>query len=323
MADSSSAVRRRHKRRRAEIRTLRTLWNPIRISDTRSIRPSTAWALTLGLYGVGWLVPVISAVVILATPADALDMPPLTLGRVVSTLVPSLALVVTGCGVLGVIATATSTPRAELGLERPRTGRWYSSILIYVMALYAFLFNGIITHYLELIPGASAERDYPWSEAPDDGVAVMRVLDSMIGGASEELIVLALPIVALRAARLPWRVIVPVATLLRVAFHVYYGPIALPGLAVWALIMVALYAWCGRVWPLFFAHATNNGVVALIAVLAERNQSAADLVSNLWFLAYLLILAAGSFLWLSLLASLHVARKHRRRTLVPVQRPTH
>ena len=69
----------------------------------------------------------------------------------------------------------------------------------------------------------------------------------MLSGAVEEIIVLAVPVVALRAAGHRWPTILITAVLLRTAFHVYYGVIAIPGHLVWALALALLYIATGRI----------------------------------------------------------------------------
>lgn len=74
---------------------------------------------------------------------------------------------------------------------------------------------------------------------------------------------LAMLVVVLRAARAPWWQIGVVGVILRVSFHVYYGPIALPGFILWAAALLALYATTARFWPIFLAHMTQNSFVTV------------------------------------------------------------
>lgn len=69
--------------------------------------------------------------------------------------------------------------------------------------------------------------------------------------------------------------------LLRVIFHVYYGPTAYLGHIIWALTLVLLYAACGRIWPLFLAHALNNTIASLYNILETQNSPAAEPFASL------------------------------------------
>lgn len=87
-------------------------------------------------------------------------------------------------------------------------------------------------------------------------------------GLDEELIVLALPVVLLRAGwpRLlhrRWPLVAVVAGLVaaRMAYHLYYGTFAF-ALVPWALVAALLYIRWGQVWPLIIEHAFYNSTLA-------------------------------------------------------------
>ena len=50
---------------------------------------------------------------------------------------------------------------------------------------------------------------------------------------------------------------------LRILFHLYYGPMAVPWVLVWAGTGLALYRWSGYLIPLVVAHATWDTLVTL------------------------------------------------------------
>ena len=75
-----------------------------------------------------------------------------------------------------------------------------------------------------------------------------------MAGPTEELVLLALVVTALRRAGYSWRVVCIVAVVVRVPFHLYYGWGAI-FLAVWAVLMVALYRRVGTAVPIAAAHA--------------------------------------------------------------------
>jgi len=117
----------------------------------------------------------------------------------------------------------------------------------------------------------------PLGDAPPDltsslsPAGIYASLATGIGaGLIEEVCALAVPIclgaiIADTAARHQWAIANPrwrtsglwvlaaVLVLIRVSYHLYYGPPAF-ALAPWAIATVALYLWMRRVWPIIIAH---------------------------------------------------------------------
>lgn len=300
--------------RRRQIRTLRAIWRPIRLPHAPLPR-STAWILIAGLYSVGWLVPALAALLIATSPPE-----PVTSSRdawsVFGSLVPSAGLVLVGLATLRLLATLTQTPAENIGagslrhLARTATPRTLASnAMIYLLALTAFWANGFLTTLLEAIPGVPDQRNYPWSPADDPGAAAMSIYDSMIGGAVEEFIVLAIPVITLRAARARWSTVLITAVLLRVMFHVYYGPTAYPGHLLWALALALLYIGTGRIWPLFLAHLTNNGIAATHAVLHQYRPQAAHHLEQGTTIAQIPVISVGLLLSTLIVSALAATRQ--------------
>lgn len=107
----------------------------------------------------------------------------------------------------------------------------------------------------------------------------------------EEIVVVGTLVSALKAARRPMSEIMVLGVVARLAYHAYYGPIAL-SFIVWALLFVFLYASTRTLLPLVFAHAgydfmvisRSSGVsvlvlgaaiVATVAFLTSRRGSGA------------------------------------------------
>lgn len=251
-------------RRRRSIKVLRTLWRPVRLTAPGAIRRSTAWALLGGLYSTTWLTATLAALILAFSPAvdtagtqDSWDL--------LNSLVPALALTIAGIAVLQLLAKTTNTPPSTVGAGMP--AGWRTNVCVFLFAMLIFQARGAITVALETIPGLPAQNEFLWTRPTDPGAELMLIYDSMLRGAAEEIIVLAVPVVALRAAGHRWPTILITAVLLRTAFHVYYGPIAIPGHLVWALALALLYIAVGRIWPLFLAHMVNNAIASTHYIL--------------------------------------------------------
>ena len=261
--------------RKTAYRVRERLWQPVQLTESGVISRKAAWTVVLGLWSVGWLVAVLNAIAVLAAPEIARGT--VTLAKVAGDLITSLAIGAAGLGVLWVVADATRTPAAKLGIvPRISWSSFKSGFGIYAMALTALVLNFAFTSVVAAIPGMPQQNAYPHLAPADPQTGALSVFDSAFGGAVEEIVMLAMLVVVLRAVRTTWWKIVVVAVLLRVSFHIYYGPIALPGLALWAAALVALYATTSRFWPIFLAHMTQNSFAMFFVVAEEANPPAAE-----------------------------------------------
>lgn len=134
-----------------------------------------------------------------------------------------------------------------------------SGLLTAGLALLALMGGyGVLAPFLS--PGSSDTEETPlWFALPRAFV---------YAGLAEELIVLALPIVALRALAPSllsgrWLVLtIPVLVTLRMPYHLYHGEWMLT-LLPWAVVTVLVYMRWGRVWPLILQHTFYNTMLAL------------------------------------------------------------
>lgn len=85
------------------------------------------------------------------------------------------------------------------------------------------------------------------------GAAVGSLPSAALAGPGEEVIVLAVPLIFLRAVNWPWWAVVPAAVILRLLYHVYYGS-STAGLALWAVGMIVIYLRTHAALGLIFAH---------------------------------------------------------------------
>lgn len=306
---------RRHRahlaRRRRSIRVLRALWRPLRLTTPGAIPHSTAWALLGGLYSTTWLTATIAALILAfcPQPGPAGTQDAWTL---FNSLIPALALTFAGLAILQLLAKTTDTPPSTIGAGMPAD--WRGGVATFLLATLIFQMRGVITNALETIPGLPDQNSFPWTPPSSPDAAALLVYDSMLSGAVEEIIVLAVPVVALRAAGHRWPTILITAVLLRTAFHVYYGVIAIPGHLVWALALALLYIATGRIWPLFLAHVMNNGIASLYYVIHQKHPSAATTFLGAAQAVAILCAIAGLLLAILLCSALRAARRQTRPT---------
>lgn len=103
-----------------------------------------------------------------------------------------------------------------------------------------------------IVTSALASANFPFG--PDNNAYTVYGLFSAINaGIVEETVVLAFVVVTLSQARRPWPEIVVVALLLRVSYHIYYGPGAL-GVVVWAGVFLWLFRRYHSLVPLIAVH---------------------------------------------------------------------
>jgi membrane protease YdiL (CAAX protease family) len=100
------------------------------------------------------------------------------------------------------------------------------------------------------------------------GAAWGDLLNALLAGPAEEIVVLVIPLIFLRVARWPWWAVITVAVILRLLYHVYYGPSA-AGLALWALGMIAVYLRTHAVLGLVLAHSWYDASSTIASYWSE------------------------------------------------------
>lgn len=224
----------------------------------------------------------------------------------IQQLVENISLIALALVALHVLAAATNTPRWRAGLASRREGLALRALEFLVVFLVA---GGII--WCGFRAAALLEMVDPWALPEIDTspvpssipTAVLEVVNSGLGGAVEELVVLAVLVVALRSARAPWWTVYVVAVALRVVFHIHYGVGYALGLGIWALGVAVLFRMTGRLWPIFAAHFVHNVIVTGTKTLGAFRPEGEDYwlsvrvdALNLLGLAGMLVGAAVFFL---------------------------
>lgn len=153
-----------------------------------------------------------------------------------------------GLNLAGVLVAVPLLMREAPGWARPRLpgSRWLSNLKSFVLTWLAVFAGGIAMRLLAWLP-------HPPQHAAWDGVPGL--LAGLLAGPTEEIVVLVVPLVFLRAARWPWWAVVPAMLVLRLAYHVYYGFPVL-GFAVWATAMIVIYLRTHAVIGMILAHST-------------------------------------------------------------------
>ncbi|WP_431711456.1 CPBP family glutamic-type intramembrane protease [Glutamicibacter uratoxydans] len=160
----------------------------------------------------------------------------------------------------------------------PERARPKLSISVKAYFVYPLLVTlGTLTQRLfAWIPGFDVTiRGEPYLEP---GVPqTLYIADAALAGPTEELVLMAILVVAGRRLGYSWAMILLAAVIVRVPFHLYYGWAAL-GLSVWAVLVVLLYRRTNALLPLVLGHTTWNVMVDLELGIVLGLFSAAGLV---------------------------------------------
>ena len=124
---------------------------------------------------------------------------------------------------------------------------WWRSAVAYVVALWG---SFVLMQLLSFVRGSGS---YPESEGAELARILSIVPQSLIAGVGEELLLVGFLVVALERLGARPLTIYAVAVVLRLAFHVYYGPPSLT-LAFWAVVSVWLFRRTRTVMPLIVVH---------------------------------------------------------------------
>lgn len=258
----STQTRRRPKKLRRQFRALKMLSTPIEPDGwlsspvPRAIPLWIALLITGGFYAVGWFDGLVNAIIYLIAPWQPSAMSSL---RLLIEHVTSLGIIALAIAVMWMLARITAQTPTAVGLTARSSAPRGQVIAV---ALLAFGFIWGVKLLGQALPFVHANAD-PHNPTEDAFAATLRMFESMFSGAGEEFALLAVPVLALRAAGVRWRWIYVTTVLMRISFHLYYGVPFTLLMALWALGLVLLYQYSGRIWGLFFAHAAHNGIGAV------------------------------------------------------------
>ena len=100
------------------------------------------------------------------------------------------------------------------------------------------------------------------------GAAMGDLLSSLLAGPGEEVVVLVVPLIFLRAAKWPWWAVIAAAVALRLLYHLYYGASA-AGLALWAIGMIVVYLRTHAILGLVLAHSWYDASSTIASYWSE------------------------------------------------------
>lgn len=210
---------------------------------------AAAWAAIIGLYALGWGGGVQRAVEVAFRWVPAIEVWPVpSFPGQTSSLIRYLAVVLLAASLIWVF-------RQYAG-ARVRAATWTTSIKTFPVGYLAVTLGFAFATLLNRVVGFQ-ENQLELSPIDDPLQLALSIVNDGMAGPTEELALLALVVVALRATGHGWWTVVIAAIVLRVPFHLYYGWGAI-GLAVWAALMVALYRRTGAIVAIILAHATFN-----------------------------------------------------------------
>ncbi|MGP4991733.1 CPBP family intramembrane glutamic endopeptidase [Glutamicibacter ardleyensis] len=205
-----------------------------------------------GFYWWGWGSSTIRAVDVLLNANGDFALTPLddsTVWHQTWILVEKWAVV--ACAVLAFLIFRGKRP------PRPRMSVSIKTYFFATLATTVGFLAGVPFGWLSDAMGLESLGQYPEQVIDGAWPLVLETLRGAMAGPMEEIVLMALVVVALRRAGQNWWIIILVASIVRVPFHLYYGWEAI-GLAVWATLIVLLYKRTNSLIPIIAEHAIWN-----------------------------------------------------------------
>lgn len=104
---------------------------------------------------------------------------------------------------------------------------------------------------------AGTSLSYPHADDHSWVYIISTIVDAFRAGITEEICLLALPVLFLRTAGRSWTEIIIALTVIRWSFHAYYGPASI-GLMLWAAAVLILFRYTRSVIPIIAEHVVND-----------------------------------------------------------------
>lgn len=251
--------------------TVAPAWRP-------PLRPGRAYAEVLVVFGAFFAAGIASAGFSLGGHVPSVNVA--GWGQAVPASVSQVATTVLCVLVPVLLAARRGFGSADLGLSRSSVG-WSSAIRIAAWALLALIAGSIVTSLL-------ATGNYPNGSSSYPELTV-NLFHAAQAGFIEEIVVLAFVVSTLEQARRPRPEIVAVALLLRMSYHIYYGP-GVVGILIWASVFLWLYLRFRTVVPLIVVHSSWD-----IVIFGEHRWHSVAIVQILGALA---LFVTAIVLWL-------------------------
>lgn len=210
---------------------------------------AAAWAAIVGVYIIGWGEGIRRAIEMLFEWSPVPDeFPTGTVAGRTTSIIGDVAVVL--------IAAALIWAFRRYAGATVQAASWRTSIRTFPVGYFVVMLGFGIGGVLNTIFGFQANV-FETPHIDDPLLLALNIVSGGMAGPTEELALLALVVVALRATGYRWWTVVAVAIVLRVPFHLYYGWGAI-GLGVWAALMVVLYRRTLAIGAIMLEHATFN-----------------------------------------------------------------
>lgn len=210
------------------------------VERTGRFGPTGALLTVVLLYVLGFGMGIAAAVIVVTRPNVHFHVH----GSVSWPALLELAL-----SALAVVVAVPLLAREAPAWARPtgRRPRWLSELKAFGLAIFAIFVGSTAVRALGWLP-------HPHLHTSSSGWSGWSgIVAGLLAGPSEEIVVLVVPVVFLRAAKWPWAAVIAAMLALRLAYHVYYGfPVA--GFAIWAVAMIFIYLGTHAIIGLIVAH---------------------------------------------------------------------
>lgn len=220
---------------------------PLRaIEPTQQLTRRQAWSLALAAFVIGFGPAVLYAVIFLATRTRGAGY------QTWKSILDPILTSITSTGALVLLAAVVGWHLTGRN-PAPRHGLRKELLAGGVLAIPIAISFGLLTGTNHLFGLGSAFPSFP-DIGPNN--AVDFATSATAGFAEEPLFALLIPVV-LRSSGMRWRWVIATSAVLRVSFHIYYGPGAV-WLALWAACTVVVVARTGCIWGVAIMHSVNR-----------------------------------------------------------------
>lgn len=216
---------------------------------TRTIPRWGAWTLVLVTWAAGFGLPTVVAVqqLIGGQTKGGVDGIPWRLVTQLTTSTIAITALLVCCAVVVMLWASSGNVFRWRG--------WRSELQAGGLTQGSFIVCGAVMTVVNALLGRGATAYVPPDSTPANIVVTLSTAGT--AGLMEEPLFTVLIPVALRAAGYRWRTVIAVSVVLRVGFHLYYGPGALL-LAGWAAVAVLVVARTGCLWGIIIFHGASN-----------------------------------------------------------------
>lgn len=209
----------------------------------------------LALYLYGWGGGIVAAVRILASNTE-ITAPLTDAQKLLHSITQDLVITALALGLFQLLRTTPSRKQSA-----PKAAMAFG--VAFVIINFSMLTMTVTGALLSLVGLQSNDYPHPVIDAGLTTQALY-ILDGVLAGPTEELVMLALVVVLLRKINLGWIWITLVAIALRIPFHLYYGWASL-ALTLWVIGIILLYRRTNRILPIILAHCAKNLIGGLAA----------------------------------------------------------